>query len=92
MKQQFMGLPQQQEQSEELGEYNWKTWQEIDDYVEAASRSFIKKGFCPVIQSQVPGTPDMKFMGIFSENRPEWVITELACCSDSTVIVPMAIE
>jgi long-subunit acyl-CoA synthetase (AMP-forming) len=89
---QFMGLPQQQTKADQLGEYNWKTWQEIDDYVEAVSRSFVKKGFCPVVKSEVPGTPDLKFMGIFSENRPEWIISELAACSDSVVIVPLAVE
>ena len=31
-------------------------------------------------------------MGIFSENRPEWFMTELSCCSDSICIVPVAIE
>lgn len=28
-------------------------------------------------------------MGIFSENRHEWVVAELACTSDSIVIVPL---
>ena len=31
-------------------------------------------------------------MGIFSENRREWFITELAACSDSIVTVPIAVE
>ena len=34
----------------------------------------------------------MKLIGIFSENRPEWYITQLACCSDSICIVPVARE
>lgn len=33
----------------------------------------------------------MKIMGIFSENREEWVITELACCSNSIAVVPIQI-
>lgn len=41
--------------------------------------------------SQVEGTPNMKLMGIFSENREEWIMTELACCSNSIVIVPIQI-
>ena len=44
------------------------------------------------MKSNVEGTPDMKFMGIFSENRPEWVMTELACCSASICVVPIAAE
>jgi long-subunit acyl-CoA synthetase (AMP-forming) len=42
--------------------------------------------------SSVEGTPDLKFMGIFSENRLEWIMTEIACCSDSICIVPLAVE
>lgn len=34
----------------------------------------------------------MKFMGIFSENRPEWIVTELASLSDSVCIVPVAVQ
>jgi long-subunit acyl-CoA synthetase (AMP-forming) len=28
-------------------------------------------------------------IGIFAENRPEWIITELASCSDSVTLVPI---
>jgi long-subunit acyl-CoA synthetase (AMP-forming) len=31
-------------------------------------------------------------MGIFSENRPEWIETELACCGDSICILPLVVE
>jgi long-subunit acyl-CoA synthetase (AMP-forming) len=47
----------------------------------------VKNKFCPVIQSHVEGTPDLKMIGIFAENRPEWYITELASSSDSITIV-----
>lgn len=30
-------------------------------------------------------------MGIFSENREEWIMTELACCSNSIAVVPIQI-
>jgi long-chain acyl-CoA synthetase len=40
----------------------------------------------------VEGTPDLKFMGIFSENRPEWIVTQLASCSDSICVVPVAVQ
>jgi long-subunit acyl-CoA synthetase (AMP-forming) len=30
-----------------------------------------------------------RLMGIFSENRPEYVLVELACLSDSVVSVPI---
>ena len=28
-------------------------------------------------------------IGIFAENRPEWIITELASCADSVTLVPI---
>lgn len=34
----------------------------------------------------------MKFIGIFSENRREWYMTELAAMSDSVCLVPIAVE
>ena len=60
--------------------------------MEAFSRAIIKRKLCPVVPSNVPGTPDLKFMGIFSENRLEWFMTELGCCSDSICIIPVAIQ
>lgn len=75
-----------------LGEYKWRTFQEVDDEVEAISRVIINRKFCPLIRSDVEGTPDLKFMGIFSENRPEWIVTQLASCSDSICVVPIAVE
>ena len=74
------------------GEYKWKTFEEVDTEVEHLSRIIVKKNFCPIVASNVEGTPDIKFMGIYSENRPEWFTTQLACCSDSICIVPVAVE
>lgn len=74
------------------GEYQWQTFEETDLIVEALSNSLIKNKLCPVIKSNTKGTPDCKFMAIFSDNRPEWFMTELACCSDSVCIVPVAIQ
>jgi len=75
-----------------LGQFIWQTWGETDLIVEALANTIIKKEFCPVIKSNVEGTPDMKMMAIFSENRSQWFMTELACCSDSICIVPIARE
>jgi len=60
--------------------------------VEALANSVIKRKLCPTVKSDVEGTPDLKFMGIYSENRMQWFMTELACLSDATCIVPIAVE
>ncbi len=68
------------------------TYKMVDKQVEALSKIFIRKKLCPLIASNVKGTPDLKFIGIFSENRPEFFITELACISDSVTIVPISTD
>lgn len=75
-----------------MGEYQWQTWKETDDIVEALANAIIKKKLCKVTKSDVEGTPDLKMMGIFSENRTQWIMIELACCSDSITIVPISVE
>lgn len=57
-------------QMQDLGEYQWQTWKETDDIVEALANAIIKKKLCKLTKSDVEGTPDLKMMGIFSENRP----------------------
>ncbi len=42
-----------------------------------------------MVKSNTEGTPDLKMIGIFAENRPEWFITELASCADSVTVVPI---
>ncbi len=74
------------------GGYEWLTFQEVDDIVEAFSRSIVSRKLCPITPSNEEGTPDLKFIGIFSENRREWYMTELSACSDSIVTVPIAVE
>ena len=74
------------------GDYTWKTYKEVDKDVEALSRVLIRRKMCPFVRSEVKGTPDLKFIGIFSENRPEFFITELACISDSVTVVPISVD
>ena len=76
----------------EHGQYNWLTYEEVDAKAENLANSLAKRAMCPVSESKVEGTPDLKFMAIFSENRPEWFISELACASASITIVPIAVE
>ena len=47
---------------------------------------------CKLIESNLEGTPDLKLMGIFSENRAEYFEVQLACCSDSICVVPIPLD
>lgn len=53
--------------------------------VEQISRSIEARslGVCP---------EEDKFIAIFSETRLEWIVTQIAACSDSITIVPISIQ
>ncbi|XP_033820610.1 long-chain-fatty-acid--CoA ligase 1a isoform X1 [Periophthalmus magnuspinnatus] len=60
--------------------YEWQSYSEISTKAEGIGSALLHKG-----HSQ---TGD-KFIGIFSQNRPEWTIAELACYTYSLVAVPL---
>uniref|UniRef100_A0A3P8UX74 Long-chain-fatty-acid--CoA ligase n=1 Tax=Cynoglossus semilaevis TaxID=244447 RepID=A0A3P8UX74_CYNSE len=60
--------------------YDWLSYKEVSDRAENLGSAFLHKG-----HSQ---TGD-KFIGVFSQNRPEWTISELACYTYSLVVVPL---
>ena len=55
--------------SDDVGEYQWLTFGQVEEIVDSLSKSIISRNLCPIIKSNVQGTPDLRFMGIFSENR-----------------------
>uniref|UniRef100_A0A1A8ETN5 Long-chain-fatty-acid--CoA ligase n=1 Tax=Nothobranchius korthausae TaxID=1143690 RepID=A0A1A8ETN5_9TELE len=60
--------------------YEWLTYGEVVDRAENIGSALLHKGH--------HHTGD-KFVGIFSQNRPEWSIAELACYTYSLVVVPL---
>ncbi|KAM8843443.1 long-chain-fatty-acid--CoA ligase 1a isoform 1-T1 [Synchiropus picturatus] len=60
--------------------YEWQTYQEVADRAERVGSALLHRG-----HSQSGD----KFIGIFSQNRPEWTICELACYTYSLVAVPL---
>ncbi|XP_006008492.1 long-chain-fatty-acid--CoA ligase 1a [Latimeria chalumnae] len=60
--------------------YEWISYQEVADGAEFLGSGLIHRGCRPA--------PD-QFIGIFAQNRPEWIITELACYTYSMVAVPL---
>lgn len=54
------------------------TWKEADEYVTDLARGFKALDMMPDIKGE---GKTWNFMGIFSKNRPEWVLTDLACVS-----------
>ncbi|KAM8923821.1 long-chain-fatty-acid--CoA ligase 5 [Pelodytes ibericus] len=60
--------------------YEWLTYRQVVDRAEYLGSGLVHKG-CKTSPEQ--------FIGIFSQNRPEGVIAELACYTYSMVVVPL---
>ncbi|XP_035514959.1 long-chain-fatty-acid--CoA ligase 5 [Morone saxatilis] len=60
--------------------YQWLKYRQVADRAEHLGSGLLQKGLKP--------NPD-NFIGIFAQNRPEWIISELACYTYSMVAVPL---
>ncbi|XP_023592970.1 long-chain-fatty-acid--CoA ligase 1 isoform X2 [Trichechus manatus latirostris] len=60
--------------------YEWLSYKEVAELSECVGSALIQKGF--------KTSPD-QFIGIFAQNRPEWVIIEQGCFAYSMVVVPL---
>ncbi|NXN72470.1 ACSL1 ligase, partial [Himantopus himantopus] len=60
--------------------YEWISYKEASDRAECVGSALLHRGFKP---------SHVQYIGIFSQNRPEWVIIEQACYAFSMVVVPL---
>ncbi|XP_076855442.1 long-chain-fatty-acid--CoA ligase 5 isoform X2 [Brachyhypopomus gauderio] len=60
--------------------YQWLKYKQVLDRAEQLGSGLVHRGLQP--------SPD-SFIGIFAQNRPEWIISELACYTYSMVAVPL---
>ncbi|XP_042275618.1 long-chain-fatty-acid--CoA ligase 1-like [Thunnus maccoyii] len=60
--------------------YEWMSYREVMERTENLGSAFLHKGHSKTTDP---------YIGIFSQNRPEWTITELACYTYSLVSVPL---
>ncbi|XP_028423758.1 long-chain-fatty-acid--CoA ligase 5 [Perca flavescens] len=60
--------------------YQWLKYKQVFDKAEHLGSGLLHKGLKPNTDT---------FIGIFSQNRPEWIIGELACYTYSMVAVPL---
>ncbi|XP_045424088.1 long-chain-fatty-acid--CoA ligase 5 isoform X2 [Lemur catta] len=60
--------------------YRWLSYKQVSDRAEYLGSCLLHKGHKP--------SPD-QFVGIFAQNRPEWIISEWACYTYSMVAVPL---
>ncbi|XP_013845942.1 long-chain-fatty-acid--CoA ligase 5 isoform X1 [Sus scrofa] len=60
--------------------YKWLSYKQVSDRAEYLGSFLLHKGYKP--------SPD-ELIGIFAQNRPEWIISEYACYTYSMVAVPL---
>ncbi|KFW81686.1 Long-chain-fatty-acid--CoA ligase 1 [Manacus vitellinus] len=60
--------------------YEWISYKEVSDRAECVGSALLHRGFKP---------SHIQYIGIFSQNRPEWVIIEQGCYAFSMVVVPL---
>ncbi|XP_054576115.1 long-chain-fatty-acid--CoA ligase 1 isoform X4 [Eptesicus fuscus] len=60
--------------------YEWLSYKQVAEMSECVGSALIQKGF--------KAAPD-QYIGIFAQNRPEWVIIEQGCFAYSMVVVPL---
>ncbi|KAG8592113.1 hypothetical protein GDO81_000411 [Engystomops pustulosus] len=60
--------------------YQWISYKEVSDRAEYLGSALLHRGCKPSSE---------QFIGIFAQNRPEWIITELGCYTYSMVAVPL---
>uniref|UniRef100_A0A6Q2X2Y6 Arachidonate--CoA ligase n=1 Tax=Esox lucius TaxID=8010 RepID=A0A6Q2X2Y6_ESOLU len=60
--------------------YKWLSYKEVTTRAEHLGSGLLAQGCIPC--------PD-QFIGVFAQNRPEWIISELACYTYSMVVVPL---
>ncbi|XP_066047023.1 long-chain-fatty-acid--CoA ligase 5 [Chamaea fasciata] len=60
--------------------YQWLTYKQVSDRTKYLGSGLLQKGCQP---------SSKQFIGIFAQNRPEWIISEYACYTYSMVAVPL---
>ncbi|XP_044081562.1 long-chain-fatty-acid--CoA ligase 1 isoform X2 [Neovison vison] len=60
--------------------YEWISYKQVAEIAECVGSALLQKGFKPSSD---------QFIGIFAQNRPEWVMIEQGCFAYSMVVVPL---
>ena len=88
----FLGTREYFPKEKKYGEYTWKSWSEVYDLSKLFLYGITKFNLCPDIlvkDELLGGEKNMRFMGIYSKNREEWIVGSFGCQMDSIIIVPL---
>ena len=65
--------------------YTWKTYGECNEISNNLARGCQKLGLVPTVIGEYD--EEFKFMGIYSKNREEWILTDLANCANTVTTI-----
>ena len=88
----FLGTRKVLETSPEvkLGKYEWITYEKALDTIIALSKGYMELDLCPMTPGDpnFPNTKQMRFLGIYSKNRAEWMLCDQAAMAMGITTVP----
>ena len=88
----FLGTREYFPNEKKYGKYIWKSWTQIYDLAKTFLYGITKYNLCPEISidDDILGkNKKMRFMGIYSRNREEWIVGSFGCQMDSITIVTL---
>ena len=88
----FLGTREYNPIEKKYGKYTWKSWAQIYDLAKLFLYGITKYNLCPEISvdDEILGKDKkMRFMGIYSRNREEWIVGSFGCQMDSITIVTL---
>jgi long-chain acyl-CoA synthetase len=88
----FLGTREYFPKEKKYGKYIWKSWSQIYDISTLFLYGITKMKLCPeflVNDESIGGEKKMRFMGIYSRNREEWLVGSFGCQMDSIIIVTL---
>ena len=88
----FLGTREYFPNEKKYGKYIWKSWAEIYNISKMFLYGITKFNLCEEIlvnDELLGGDTKMRFMGIYSRNREEWLVGSFGCQMDSIAIVTL---
>ena len=87
----FLGTREYFPKEKKYGKYIWKSWAQVYDIATFFLYGITKLKLCPEIsvKDEILVEKNMRFMGIYSRNREEWIIGSIGCQMDSITIVTL---
>ena len=88
----FLGTREYFPKEKKYGKYIWKSWAEVYNISKYFLYGITKFNLCPEVlvnDETLGGETKMRFMGIYSRNREEWLVGSFGCQMDSIAIVTL---